>query len=132
MSQDPFPSLELARHIGHLALEKKASRIKVLDVRGLTSMTDAFVICSGSSDVQVKAITDHILDSLAPGEKVLSKEGYDTREWVLLDYVDVVVHIFHDSAREFYNLDRLWTDAQIETISDETSSGPEVPLFEDL
>ena len=132
MPEQHVASMALADRIGELALEKKASDVKILDVHELTSITDVFVVCSGNSDVQVKAITDHILDELAPEEKPLNKEGYDTREWVLLDYVNVVVHVFHDSAREFYNLERLWPDAPSKKLADDSAANPDVPLFEDL
>ena len=125
----------LAFEIGELALQKKANLVHILDVHELTSMTDFFVICSGGSDQQVKAITDHILDELAPVEHPYSKEGYNTREWVLLDYVNVVVHVFHDASREFYDLERLWRDAEITELKDEDDAPglpSEKPLFEDL
>lgn len=115
-------SLRFAQRIAELALEKKAEEVKVLDVHALTSITDAFVICSGNSDLHVKAITDHILDTLAPEEKPFSTEGYENREWVLLDFVHVVVHIFHTPARRYYDLERLWQDAEIYTVEDSAVS----------
>lgn len=129
-------SLELATHIGQLALEKKAEDVRVLNVHNLTSITDVFVICSGSSDVQVKAIADHILDEMSPYERPWHKEGYESREWILLDYVNVVVHIFHDSARKYYNLERLWADAEVTVLedTDEPEDGrpeSEKPLFDE-
>jgi len=133
MPENYSDSKELAFRIGELALEKKANRVKILDVHKITSMTDFFVICSGNADVQVKAITDHILDEIAKTEKPFNKEGYDTREWVLLDYINVVVHVFHEASRDFYDLERLWIDAKVTELSDDDASpSAETPLFDDL
>lgn len=126
-------SKKLAFDIGELAMQKKANRVKILDVHKLTSMTDFFVICSGGSDVQVKAITDHIVDEIAEAERPFNREGYDTREWILLDYINVVVHIFHDASRDFYDLERLWIDAEITELEDDSEApGAETPLFDNL
>jgi len=126
-------SKKLAFRIGELALEKKANRVKILDVHKITSMTDYFVICSGNSDVQVKAITDHIVDEIATVERPFNREGYDTREWILLDYINVVVHVFHEASRDFYDLERLWIDADItELDDDEQAPSAETPLFDDI
>ena len=123
---------QLAFDIAELALQKKANRVKVLDVHDLTSMTDFFVICSGSSDQQVKAITDHIVDEIAPQEHPFNREGYDTREWVLVDYINVVVHVFHDASRDYYDLERLWMDADITELSDDELPDATQPLFDNL
>ncbi|MBT4034382.1 MAG: ribosome silencing factor [Candidatus Marinimicrobia bacterium] len=126
-------SKQLAFKIGELALQKKANRVKILDVHKITSMTDFFVICSGNSDVQVKAIIDHIEDEIAEVERPFNKEGYDTREWVLLDYINVVVHVFHEASRDFYDLERLWIDAEITELSeDENAPNADTPLFDNL
>lgn len=126
-------SKKLALEIGELALQKKANRVKLLDVHKITSMTDFFVICSGNSDIQVKAITDHILDEIAEVERPYNREGYDTREWILLDYINVVVHVFHEASRNFYDLERLWIDAEITELNeDENTPNAETPLFDNL
>ena len=126
-------SKKLASEIGELALQKKANRVKILDVHKITSMTDFFVICSGNSDVQVKAIIDHIVDEIAEVERPFNREGYDSREWILLDYINVVVHVFHEASRDFYDLERLWIDAEItELIEDENAPNADVPLFDNL
>ena len=126
-------SKKLALEIGELALQKKANRVKILDVHKITSMTDFFVICSGGSDTQVKAITDHIVDEIAEVERPFNREGYDTREWILLDYINVVVHIFHEASRDFYDLERLWIDAEItELTEDENAPSADIPLFDNL
>jgi ribosome-associated protein len=95
-----------------LALELKAIDVVILDLRGLSTATDFFVVASGTSDVQVKAIADNIVDELKrdkvrPGHREGSKGG----RWVLVDYVDFVVHVFHPQARDFYQLENLWGDA---------------------
>jgi ribosome-associated protein len=104
------------------SLEKKGENVIVLDLRDLTSTTDFFVICSGRSDVHIKAIADNVVDVLkSKGVRVWHKEGYESRRWVLLDYVDVVVHVFRPETREYYALERLWADAPLTEVSLETS-----------
>lgn len=105
---------------GQLAIEKKATNVKLLDVREITSMTDFFIIASASSDIQVKAIADHILGEMREKHGVApwKSEGWDTRKWIIVDYVDFVVHIFYEEARDFYALERLWADAPTEILSD--------------
>lgn len=91
-----------------------------MDLRRLTTMTDCFVICTGSTNTQVKAISDHISESLRNEKfRPLHIEGETAQEWILLDYVNVVVHVFQPEKREFYALERLWGDAKIEEVKDE-------------
>lgn len=112
-------SKQLARKLAKFALAKKASDIKILDLRNITTITDFFVICTGSSDPQVKAIADSVIDgSKKLGERPWHKEGITHRSWVLLDFIDVVVHIFLPETRAFYGLEKLWGDAEIEGIKD--------------
>ena len=113
-------SRELAHRIGELALEKIALDVKILDLRSLDAVTDFFVVCSGEVDLQVKAIVDHVYETLL-SEKVkpLSREGYENLQWVLMDYVDVVLHVFVPERREFYGLERLWIDAEVEELTDD-------------
>ena len=100
------------------ALEKKAEEVVVLDLRDVSSATDFFVIASGRSDVQVKAIAEHVLDSAkAAGVRPEHVEGKDDGRWVLLDYIDYVVHIFHAPVREFYRLEDLWGDAKVLSVA---------------
>ena len=116
-------SKQLAAKVAELTLAKKASEVVILDLRKLTSVTDYFVICSGQSDTQVKAISDHIEQELERENlRFWHKEGYSNLQWVLLDYVDVVVHIFLPHIREFYGLERLWGDAEISEVKDEDES----------
>lgn len=112
-------SKDLASRLAYLTLTKKAADIKILDLRNLTSITDYFVICTGNSDTQVKAIADAVIDgSKKIGERPWHKEGFTQRSWVLLDYVDVVVHIFLHDTRNFYGIEKLWGDAPIEEVKD--------------
>jgi ribosome-associated protein len=88
---------------------RKAEDIVVLDVQQLSSVADYFLICSGTSDRQVRAIADAIADELAQhGEKPLAMEGYQKGTWVLIDCADLIVHVFDDDTRRFYDLERLW------------------------
>ncbi len=97
----------------HCASEKKAEAIVVLKLVELTEFTDFFVICSGNSTRQVQAIADEIIDQLKKVKvRPLHTEGYQSGEWVLIDYGAFVVHIFVDQARKFYDLERLWRDAE--------------------
>ena len=95
-----------------LALDRKAQDVVALDLRGVSSATDYFVLATGTSDIQVRAIAEHVIDELArDGVKPLHVEGLDRARWVLMDFVDFVVHVFHPLAREFYQLELLWGDA---------------------
>lgn len=102
-------------------LEKKGKEIKVLDVRDLTTLTDYFVICHGSSDTQIGALANSAMDKVKEniGENVWQREGMDARRWIILDYVNVVVHIFSEEKREYYGIERMWNDAKITEISDD-------------
>jgi ribosome-associated protein len=101
-----------AEKIADLIFNKKGYDVRIIDLRSLTTFSDFFVICSADSDTQVKAIADEIDKSLRDeGIKCWHKEGYMALSWVLLDYVDVVVHVFKKDAREFYNIEKLWGDA---------------------
>ncbi len=103
----------MAKLAGAAASSKKAEDVLVLDLRNISTVADFFVICSGASDVQVKAIADAVLEALEErGVSAWHTEGYAARRWVLVDYVDVVVHVFHAKAREYYMLENLWSDAK--------------------
>lgn len=109
----------LHRQIAELALTKKAKDVAILDLRKLTLMTDYFVVCTGESETQVKAIADAIVSGMKElGESAWHTEGLQNLRWVLLDYVDVVVHVFHRDARLFYGLEKLWGDAKVQKIAD--------------
>ncbi len=112
-----------AKRISEIMFNKKAYDVLLIDLRNLTAFADFFVICSADSDVQVKAIADELDRSLRDeGVKCWHKEGYQALNWVLLDYVDVVVHVFKKDAREFYNLEKLWGDARFERLTDSAQS----------
>ncbi len=109
----------LQRQIADLALSKKAKDVVIMDLRSVTSMADYFVVCTGDSEPQVRAIAEAIMDGMAKiGEKTWHSEGLQNLQWVLLDYVDVVVHVFHKDARTFYGLEKLWGDARIQKVAD--------------
>ncbi len=113
-------SKDLARYIAKIALNKKGTDITVLDIRKISTMVDYFVIVTGTSDVHAKAISDDIVMKLREnGIRKWHIEGYSYGHWVLLDYVDVVVHIFLEDERVYYNIELLWGDAPIEKIEEE-------------
>ena len=113
-------SLALARQAGRLALAKKGFDVRILKLKELSSVCDYFVIASGEADVQVNAIAGNIFDELAQqGYKPHYREGHREGNWVLLDYIDVVVHVFYEPTRRFYALEKLWGDAPVEELSDE-------------
>ena len=103
----------MARLAGQLAHSKKAQDVLILDLREVSAVADYFVICSGTSDVQVKAIADAVIEGLKEeGVKAWHTEGFAARRWILIDFVDVVVHDFHVKSREYYMLEKLWGDAK--------------------
>jgi ribosome-associated protein len=107
----------IARAAGKYALDKNGFDIKILDLRKCSDVADYFVICSGSVDVHVKAVADSIVDKLKErGISVWHKEGMKAQQWVLLDYVSVVVHIFQPETRKKYALEKLWGDAPVDVI----------------
>ena len=109
----------LARAVARLTLTKKAGDVIIMDLRGLTSMADFFVLCSAESDVQIRAIMDAVEGGMEEkGVNAWHRES-GSPHWVLLDYVDVVLHIFHTSTRTFYNLEKLWGDAKAVRVNDD-------------
>jgi ribosome-associated protein len=110
----------LADKIAHLAWQKKGLDVTILDLRQLTDVTDFFVIVSGESELHVKAISDFVQEELEKeGIRPWHKEGYQHLNWVLMDFVEVVVHIFKPDFREFYDLERLWGDAKIKRLEND-------------
>lgn len=109
----------LTDRIIDIIFSKKGYDVKVLDLRKVSSIADEFIICSADSDTQVKAIADSIDKDLRDdGIKCYHKEGYETLNWVILDYIDVIVHVFKLSARNYYNLEKFWGDAPSRTVED--------------
>lgn len=105
-------SLHKAMECARAAIDKKAENVKVLDLTDVSGFTDYFIIASGTSDRQVQSICDsieHVLTS--QGHELLSAEGYADGRWVLMDFGDVVAHVFLDALREYYDLEALWADA---------------------
>ena len=105
-------SRDLAVAAARAAADKQGERVAVLDVRDLIVITDYFVITSGGSERQVRTIVDEVEKALRGlGVKPVRREGVEDRRWALLDFVDIVVHVFVDEEREYYDLERLWRDA---------------------
>ncbi|MBT5872832.1 MAG: ribosome silencing factor [Candidatus Latescibacteria bacterium] len=115
---------DIVRQAVDALLEKKASNIRIIDLRGLTSIVDYFVICSADSEPQLKAIVDQVTDDLkAQNNRPWHTEGTQSWRWVLIDYVDVVVHIFREETRVFYGLERLWGDAPVTAVVIDEKTG---------
>ncbi len=108
--------------IANAILEKKAGRLVILNVKEISAFTDYFVICDGTSDRQVQAIAGSVQERMKKsGILPLGVEGESAGKWILLDYADVIVHIFHQPVREFYDLERLWEDVPRMEIPDEAT-----------
>jgi ribosome-associated protein len=108
-----------ARRIIDCLLDKKAQDVRLMDMRKATDMADYFVVCHGDSDTHVKAITESVLDGMqARGLRPWHSEGATHLRWVLVDYVDVVVHVFRKEERDFYALEKLWGDAKTTSFGD--------------
>ena len=107
-------SNKIIDRIVELIFNKKGYDVKILDLRTLTTITDYFIICTGDSDTQVKAIADEVDKQMrSEGVRSWHTEGYRTLNWVLIDFVDIVVHVFKKESREYYNLEKLWGDAPV-------------------
>ncbi len=104
-------------------MERKAQELMALDLRGISSATDYFLLCGGTSDIQVRSIAEHVIEELKrDGVRPGHVEGLGGGRWVLIDYIDFVVHVFHPQARSFYQLEGLWGDAPRFDIEDTASS----------
>lgn len=108
----------LTQHVVEALQAKKAKDILLIEMSEVSGIADFFVICTGDSDLQIKAIVDGVREDVrtAIDERPWRIEGYEARQWVLIDYVDVVVHVFDQEHRTYYNLERLWADAPMEEI----------------
>ena len=116
---------DLAQRAAAIALDNKANDVVVLSLKGVSDMTDFFVIASGTTDTHVRSLGEHIQEGLKrDGTVAHHVEGTQQGRWVLLDYVDFVVHLFHPSLRDFYQLERLWSDAQVVPITAQPVRGP--------
>lgn len=118
-------SNQLADIIGKLTLSKKAEKVISIDVRKVSGSTDYFIICSAETGIQVSAIANAV--SKGTPAKPWHIEGLANQSWVLLDYVDVVLHIFKTQTREFYSLEKLWADAPTVEITDEPQKHSQAP-----
>lgn len=108
----------MAQQVASLVLEKKGADVLILDTRGMTSYADYLVIASGDSERQVTAMAEHVETKLREqGVRPLGTEGQQTGQWVLLDFGEVVTHLFHAEARGFYDLEGLWADAPREQVA---------------
>jgi len=106
--------------ISSTLLKRKAEKIIVMDLREVTTLADYFIVCNGLSDVHVKSLSDDVVEVAREelNERPWRKEGLDTRRWVVLDYVNVVVHIFKEESRNHYSIEKMWSDAKITKIED--------------
>jgi len=108
------PEESLARLCADGALDKKAENVVILDMRGISSFTDFFVIVSGTSDPQLKAIASSIRGRVrdVTGLRPIAEDGFPGSQWVIIDYGSVIVHVFHEEKRDVYALESLWSDAR--------------------
>jgi ribosome-associated protein len=110
-------SIKIADKIIDFLNSKKAIDIMSIEIKDISILGDYFIICSGSSLTHIKSLADGLIKELRKmGLEILKKEGYESARWVLVDYGDVIVHIFHKDDRKFYNLERIWADGKIRTV----------------
>lgn len=119
-TDDTPDSQIMVETITEALLSRKGKDITVLDVSELTTLTDFFVVCHGTSDVQIKALADAVEDDMREkiGERAWKKEGMQGRSWVILDFVNIVVHVMSKEKRDFYGIERMWNDAKVTYIKD--------------
>lgn len=114
----PRPSASWAQTAAALCLDLKANDVVILDLSGVSDVTDCFVIASGTSDAHVRSIAEHVMEGMkARGMSAHHVEGLQQGRWVLIDFVDFVVHVFHPTLRSFYQLERLWGDASVVAVA---------------
>jgi len=101
----------LAIGAARIAHDRHGTDVRVLDLRGISPVTDFFVVFAGTSDRQMRAVAEEIIDAAGGAQRLYKAAGMDTGQWVLLDFVDVVVHIFDDEHRRYYDLELIWGDA---------------------
>lgn len=123
LSADVLP--EEVRLAVQAAYDKKAEDMRIFDLRGVTSLTEFFLICSGSNQRQNQAISDEILRLLKEeqGRPPMGVEGYEKADWILMDYGDFIVHILSGQARKYYDIERLWRQAKEVELPPDTSAG---------
>jgi ribosome-associated protein len=116
---------DIVREVALSTLDKKAESVVILDLRKISDATDYFVMASGDTDIQTRAIADHVIEMMKQKKdlKPWHVEGYRYGNWILLDYVDFVLHVFEKSTREYYQLERLWGDAAVIEFDQEKKRG---------
>ena len=114
-TMSPTKIAELAQRAAAILLDRKANDVVLLSLKGVSDMTDYFLIASGTSDTHVRALGNSVVEDMKKqvGQTAHHVEGLSQGRWVLLDYVDFVVHVFHPTLRNFYQIERLWADAQV-------------------
>jgi ribosome-associated protein len=125
------PVLHLAAAAVDALLDKKAQEVRVIDLRKIEGVAEVLVLASGSTDIQVRALTEAVREGVRErhDEKPWRNEGTEDNRWVVLDYVDLVVHLFQPERRAFYGLERLWGDAPYEDVPAEADSSADVALL---
>lgn len=126
------PSSLLARHAIDAIFDKRGHDVAVMDMRDVSGVADFFIVATGDSDLQIRAIVDGVQESIREKceERPWHTEGQEHYQWVLLDYVDLVVHVFNREKREYYDLERLWGDAPVEHVPDDASA-EDVEMLQD-
>ncbi|MEN8905032.1 MAG: ribosome silencing factor [Clostridiales bacterium] len=110
-------SIDIAKRIIDFLDSKKAIDIMRIEIKDISILGDYFIICSGNSTTHIKGLADELIKELKKNSiECLKKEGYESARWILVDYGDVIVHIFHKEDRKFYNLERIWADGKIKSI----------------
>ena len=107
-------SYQIAKKASELAFSKKAEDILIIEIKDLTSIADYFVICTANSVIHGKAIYETILDGFVPKEKPDRVEGLKNSTWIIMDYINIIVHIFQEKERSYYSIERLWNDGNFE------------------
>jgi ribosome-associated protein len=118
-----YNSLELAQRAATILLDRKGNDVVLLSLKGVSDMTDYFLIASGTSDTHVRALGNAVVEDMKKetGQMAHHVEGLSQGRWVLLDYVDFVVHVFHPTLRNFYQIERLWADAEVIPVTADAS-----------
>jgi ribosome-associated protein len=122
-SQSPAQITELAQRAAAILIDRKANDVVLLSLKGVSDMTDYFLIASGTSDTHVRSLGNSVMEDMKKqvGQTAHHVEGLSQGRWVLLDYVDFVVHVFHPTLRNFYQIERLWADAQVVPLTADVS-----------
>ena len=115
-------SYKTAKKASEIAISKKADNILIIEIINLTSISDYFVICTANSGIHAKTIYETIYNSLLPEEKPWRVEGLKNSSWIIMDYVNILIHIFQEKERNYYLIERLWDDGKFEKIKDDSFS----------